>query len=218
MALQLVAPNDPRLSWHGHISLQRTADWVMPWRIPYREQALFPPDAFAASDQQSRAAMPAGVRLAFRSDTTIVAGRIVAQPEASPLDLSCDGQVYGSVALTGQERFRFADLPPGEKLIELWLPQHGEFRLRSLELSAGASVAPYDRSSAALGDLRELHYALPDGRAAYRDVARACRQSQRPEPDLPGVRRQLPPGADGGPHDPGPARRPPFHEGRHQCP
>ena len=143
MALQVVAPDDSRLSWHGHISLQHTADWVMPWRIPYREQALFPPAAFAASDRQSRAAMPAGVRLAFHSDTTVVAGRIVAQPEASPLDLACDGQVYGSVALTGQEQFRFADLPPGEKLIELWLPQHGEFRLRSLELSAGASLIPY---------------------------------------------------------------------------
>ncbi len=143
MALQLVAPDDPRLSWHGSVSLQRTAAWVMPWRIPYREQALFPPDAFAASDQQSRAAMPAGVRLAFHSDTTLVAGRIVAQPQASPLDLCCDGQVQGSVALAGQEQFRFADLPPGEKLIELWLPQYGEFRLRSLELSAGASVVPY---------------------------------------------------------------------------
>ena len=71
MALQVVAPDDPRLSWHGHISLQRTADWVMPWRIPYREQDLFPPAAFAASDRQSRAAMPAGVRLAFHSDTSV---------------------------------------------------------------------------------------------------------------------------------------------------
>ena len=117
----------------------------MPWlHVPTGSAALLPPDAFAASDQQSRAAMPAGVRLAFRSDTTIIAGRIVAQPEASPLDLSCDRQVYGSVALTDQERFRFEDLTPGEKLIELVAPQHGEFRLRSLELSAGARVAPYD--------------------------------------------------------------------------
>ena len=218
MALQLVAPNDPRLSWHGHISLQHTADWVMPWRIPYREQALFPPDAFAASNQQSRAAMPAGVRLAFHSDTTVVAGRIVAQPEASPLDLSCDGQVYGSVSLTGQDRFRFADLPPGGKLIELWLPQYGEFRLRSLELSAGASVAPYDDPRPRWVTYGSSITHCRTAARPYRDLARACRQSQRPEPDLSGVRRQLSPGADGGPHDPGPARRPAFHEGRHQCP
>ena len=115
----------------------------MPWRIPHEKQALFPPNAFAASDGQSRAAMPAGVRLSFYSDTTVVAGQIVTQQQASPLDLCCDGEVHSSVALAGQEQFRFKSLPSGEKLIELWLPQYGEFRLRSLELSTGASVAPY---------------------------------------------------------------------------
>ena len=51
-----IRPDDPNLTWQGAISFQRTSDWTMPWRIPYEDIALFPPDAF-----RERAAMPAGV-------------------------------------------------------------------------------------------------------------------------------------------------------------
>ena len=87
--------------------------------------------------------MPAGVRLSFRSDTQTIAGYVDAIEESSGIDLYCDGRFHGWADLAGQERFTFEALPPGEKLIELWLPQLGQFRLRSLELSAGAAIAPY---------------------------------------------------------------------------
>jgi hypothetical protein len=60
----------------------------MPWRIPYPERALFPPAAL-----QERAAMPAGVRIAFRSDTTLVAGEVVPYPECVGIN------VYGASSL-----------------------------------------------------------------------------------------------------------------------
>lgn len=120
------------------IALQRDDDGVMPWRLPYEERALFPPE-----ELRRHAAMPAGVRIAFMSDTAVVAGTIVPDPEAARLDLCCDGVLHGSVALAGRERFSFANLPPGEKLIELWLPQFGTFRLRSLEIVPGASLTPF---------------------------------------------------------------------------
>jgi len=88
--------------------------------------------------------MPAGVRIAFRSDTTLVAGEIVPYPEMAGIDICCDGELLGSAELDGRDRFRFDGLPAGEKVIELWLPQFGEFRLRSLELSDGVSVAPFE--------------------------------------------------------------------------
>ena len=81
MAL-LLEPYDPRLTWQGAVSLQRTDDWVMPWRIPFDEAGLFPPLAL-----QERAAGAAGVRIAFRSDTTAVAGRVVPQTEEALIDL-----------------------------------------------------------------------------------------------------------------------------------
>ena len=135
MALVL-EPDDPRLTWQGAVSLQRSDGWVMPWRIPFEERGLFPPLAL-----QERAAKAAGVRIAFRSDTIAVVGRIVAQAEEALIDLYCDGAMQGSVSVAAADRFSFDGLPGGDKLIELWLPQFAELRLRSLELDAGASVA-----------------------------------------------------------------------------
>lgn len=134
MMMQISA-GDPRLTWEGVISVERTSEWAMPWRLPHEARLLFPPDALI-----ERAAMPAGVRLVFRSDTASVAGKIEPQPETASLDLCVDDTLFASAPLAGREEFRFEGLPPGEKLVELWLPQFGRFRLRSLELSDGASI------------------------------------------------------------------------------
>ncbi len=136
---QNIRPDDPRLTWQGAISFHNTDQWRMPWRIPYEDRVLFPPDAL-----RERAAMPAGVRISFRSDTEMVGGAVIPAVESSAIDLYCDGKFHGSGALEGRDGFHFDGLPPGEKLVELWLPQHGEFRLRHLELSDGAKVEPYD--------------------------------------------------------------------------
>ena len=136
--LKRLSPDDPRLTWQGAVSLQRTDEWVMPWRIPYDERTLFPDTLLP------RAAMPSGVRFALRSDTTVVAGNIVATPEPRRLDLCCDGTLIQTLDLDGRDRFQFAGLPEGNKLIEVWLPPQGEFRLRSLGVSEGATVLPFD--------------------------------------------------------------------------
>ena len=132
----VIAPDDSRLTWQGSVSLERGDGWVMPWRIPHDQRLLFGPDELLG-----RAAMPAGVRIAFRSTTEFVAGHIDPQPESCPIDLCCDGVLHASSPMAGESQFRFEGLPEGEKLIELWLPQFGEFRLRSLELSDGATLA-----------------------------------------------------------------------------
>ena len=136
---QTIRPDDPRLTWQGAISFHDTDQWRMPWRIPYEDRALFPPDAL-----RERAAMPAGVRISFRSDAETVSGQVVPAGESSPIDLYRDGKFHGSAQLEGEDSFAFSGLPGGEKLVELWLPQHGEFRLCGLELSDGASLEPYD--------------------------------------------------------------------------
>ena len=140
---QQVPANDQRLSWQGAISFNDTADWRMPWRVPYEQLALFPPDAL-----RERAAMPAGVRISCLTDTEFVAGQIKPfidpEEDCSSIDLYCDGEHHGSVQLSGLKSFRFDDLPSGEKLVELWLPQHTEIRLRGLEMSDGATIALYE--------------------------------------------------------------------------
>src|SRR5688572_19889963 len=129
-----VYADDARLRWEGAVSLQRTAEWVMPWRVPYELRGLFP------EPLNERAAMSAGVRLTFRSDTSSIAGTIEPDARASSIDLCIDGDSVGSVPLAGGTTFRFDGLPVRPKVIELWLPPGGPFRLRGLTLSKGADL------------------------------------------------------------------------------
>ena len=128
---------DERLTWQGAISLERVPEWTMPWRIPYEDKALYAPIL------AERAASPAGVRIAFRSDTTRLVVGMEPFTEAGRLDLCCDGRIVASMPVEGAESVRFDDLSDGEKLIELWLPpQYAAFRLHWLELDDDATVAP----------------------------------------------------------------------------
>lgn len=133
-------PDHPHLNWQGVISLQKTADSVMPWRTPHAEHILFPEPLL------ERSAMPAGVRITFRSNTTRVAGRIVPQRESGMLDLCCDGEFVASLELTCRDNFAFENLSAQEKLIELWLPQYGQFHLRSVEIDDGATLEAFTDS------------------------------------------------------------------------
>ena len=130
----LIAHDDLRASWLGAVSVERTREWTRPWRVFHEERPLLPQALL------ERAAMPAGVRLAFTSDTTVVGGEVETQAESSPVDLVVNGEIIGSQPLAGTGAFRFEGLPEGEKQIEVWLPQFGEFRLRALEVSDGATI------------------------------------------------------------------------------
>lgn len=130
-------PDAPQLTWQGAVSLQKTEDWVMPWRTPHPSHVLFPEPLL------ERSAMPAGVRISFRSNTTQVSGNIVPQNDAGRLDLCCDGEQIDSIDLKQRDSFAFTGLSDGEKLIELWLPQFGQFQLRSLEIDESATLAAF---------------------------------------------------------------------------
>ena len=127
-------PDAPQLTWQGAVSLQKTEAGIMPWRTPHSSHVLFPEPLL------ERSAMPAGVRISFRSNTTRVSGNIAPQKESGMLDLCCDGEVVASLDLAEKDTFAFENLPDGEKLIELWLPQFGRFQLRSLEIDNGATL------------------------------------------------------------------------------
>lgn len=134
--MTIIPHNDPRICWQGEISLEQTPAYTMPWRLPITDLPLFAPTLV------ERAAMPAGVRVAFRSDSQRLTGHILPPVEATQVDICCDGQLVATIPLTDVDRFQ-ADLPTGEKLVELWLPQYGAFRLTGLELDDGASLMPY---------------------------------------------------------------------------
>lgn len=131
----LIPHSDPRLSWSGAVSLEQTADHTRPWRLPFDERGLFHEGLVV------RAGMPAGVRLAFRSSTRAVRGRVRPSAEAARIDLFIEGDFVGGRDLAGRAEFAFDDLAAGEKTFEFWLPQFGEFALQSIEVEDGATFA-----------------------------------------------------------------------------
>ena len=82
MKLELRSHNFP--VWQGTVSLEKTDDWIKPWRIPYESRNLFHHQLCI------RAAMPAGARIIFRSDTSYIEGEIEPQLEENQIDLYCD--------------------------------------------------------------------------------------------------------------------------------
>jgi hypothetical protein len=135
MAIQ-VAADDPRLSWRGAVSLERDGGAVKPWRLPFQDRLLY------QEALRDRAATAAGVRVAFRTDATTIGGAVLTDAETAPIDLVIGDELIATQPTAGRESFRFDRVPEGEKVVELWLPQFGEFRLRGLELADGASLEP----------------------------------------------------------------------------
>lgn len=107
--------------FHGAVSVEITKDGARPWRIPYRESALFPPDGIGGE-----AKVPAGVRVSFWSDSTSV--QVGFAETENPLSFDCliDGQFHSTrTAEPGDSVVTWSTLPGTNKLIEIYLsPKH----------------------------------------------------------------------------------------------
>lgn len=132
--MQNIAHNDMRLSFEGAVSIEHSRKWSQPWRIPFEDRDLY------FERLAARAAMPSGIRLVFRSNTTRVAGSITPMPEMPPMDLYIDGVLFQTAPMANQREFQFGALPEGDKLLELWLPQWEPFQLRGLKIDEGAEL------------------------------------------------------------------------------
>ncbi|KXO88179.1 lipase [Tsukamurella pulmonis] len=154
----------------GHLDLERTADGLLPHRLPVAARRRIP-DARLAGAQ----AQPSGVRLVFRTAATVIeletlptkrahAG-LPAQPDGV-YDLVVDGRLLSQTTVPGgnvdtvvdmltqrSERTagtpgtaRFAGLPAGEKDVEIWLPHNEITELIALRTNAPVSPQrPKDR-------------------------------------------------------------------------
>ena len=140
----------------GYVDLRLRPDSVQPLRFPAAEATYYDPfNRWVAS-------CPAGVRLRMRTDAQELSLTVRQRlsPEAAgserrgAFDLFIDGQLaeraWGdggafldpqSGRLTGEEinTVQFSDLPAGEKLLEVWLPQAATISLTDVAISPGAS-------------------------------------------------------------------------------
>ncbi|MBF8189254.1 hypothetical protein ITP53_26680 [Nonomuraea sp. K274] len=133
MAVIRFAPGARPAVWRG--SLAWTGSW-QPWRLP--------PDLIATAHAPglvTTARMPAGVRAVVRTDATALELRTFAvNDEVTSLDVVVDGTLWRRTPLTAGAATSQVTLPPGAKVVEVWLPQFGELRTGPLVLH-GATYA-----------------------------------------------------------------------------
>ena len=138
--LLTLAPTDARLTWSGHVGLEHSTGGTIARRLTPNAPELF--TSGPECNLYNLAGMPAGVRIAFQTDSTLVGGHCTPTNGLAPIDIVSQGEIIGSMKADPNGAFRFDGLGANLKTIELWLPHCGLFQLRDLEFSAGASVAP----------------------------------------------------------------------------
>ncbi len=128
--------------FQGAVSVQRGDGTFQPWRLPCDRLDLFPaPDEVLVD----RAGHSSGVRLRVRTDATTVELRC--EPLGSPygdgsrvLDATVDNAIVASAeAKDDSERITFADLPAGDKVVDLWLPHEAPCLATGLAVNDGAA-------------------------------------------------------------------------------
>jgi len=149
----------------GALDLERTADGIMPHRLPAWARAQCDDPQLAMAESQ-----PSGVRLAFRTAATAVeldarptkrvySGAIV--PPDGVYDLLVDGVLTGQGRVPGGNTLaidmaagtfehrpgpygtvRFTGLPAREKDVEIWLPHDETTELIALRTDAPVEPAP----------------------------------------------------------------------------
>jgi hypothetical protein len=155
----------PDAFFRGALELERTGEGVRPHRLPARARVQ------ADDPQLSMAeAQPSGVRLVFRTRAsalelvTLRSRRMYEGVPARPdgvIELVVNGQILSSAVTGGGNTVsinmgtgavtslvgpactsRFADLPEGDKDIELWLPHNEMTEIISLSSNAPLEPAP----------------------------------------------------------------------------
>ncbi|MEV0398060.1 GDSL-type esterase/lipase family protein [Polymorphospora rubra] len=130
-----LGPDVPGI-WRGCLAWTQVGDAWQPWRLP--------PDRIHtahAPDLVARARMAAGVRATVRTDATALELRVIAlDDEMAPVDVVVDGALWRREPLAAGASTIRVTLPPGTKVVEVWLPQYGEAQIGPLVLHGAATA------------------------------------------------------------------------------
>ncbi|WP_240702778.1 SGNH/GDSL hydrolase family protein [Cohnella luojiensis] len=123
--------------FYGAVSLEHIDGGIKPWRIPYRDLALFLPNGI-----DSKAEICAGVRLRLRTDSTSVIIMFAPLEEAARMDCTVDGALHSTVALLkGDSAAPFTMLPGEMADLEIFLPQNTGMTIIGLRVMSCAEFA-----------------------------------------------------------------------------
>lgn len=132
--------------FEGAVSVEHIGNCLKPWRVDYRLRDLFPsPDEALLGKMECTS----GVKLRFFTDSTKVVLKVSQIEEViRNFDLVIDNQLLETVELSPESTtVLFDNIPTGEKVIEIWLPQQHPTEIISLEVDddSDAVVLPDSR-------------------------------------------------------------------------
>lgn len=129
--------------FHGAVSLEHRQEGIKPWRIPFRDYDLYPPDGIGG-----KAEICSGIRLRLATGSGTVLLSFEPLVEDASLDCLADGRLAGTLRLAaGTVEARFTGLPSGMKELEIYLPQNTGMTISGLAIDNDADAEP-------LADLR----------------------------------------------------------------
>ena len=157
--MKTLGPDEIAPLLDGHVDLRRRKDSLQPLRLPVAELGFY--DAFNRWVGSCAAACrirlrTASTRLGLRGAQRLL-DQSVGGERRGAYDLYVDGVLHARAwaqggatidlengAFVGDEAFNltFADLPDGDKTLELWLPQAATVSIAALDLDDGAQAAP----------------------------------------------------------------------------
>ncbi|MNM90887.1 hypothetical protein D3C76_46240 [compost metagenome] len=120
--------------FHGAVTLERQPEGIKPWRIPYEDYELFPPDGIGM-----KAEICAGVRIRFNTDSSVIGVGFTPLAEEATLDCLCDGELQARLKLPpGATEARFQGLKRERKIVEIYLPQNVGMTVTRLSVEVDA--------------------------------------------------------------------------------
>ena len=134
----------------GAVSVERGDGWLRPWRLQADRLELYisPQDTLVGRARES-----SGVRLRFATDAAELRVNYLPMAGGSVnpthcLDLTIDGDLVSTQpAPEGSTSVGFANLPAGNKTVEIWLPHDGPIEVVDVEIDDDAEcrVVPDER-------------------------------------------------------------------------
>ncbi|MGG6310202.1 SGNH/GDSL hydrolase family protein [Paenibacillus macerans] len=124
--------------FHGAVSLERKPEGIKPWRIPYADYELFPPDGIGTKGE-----ICAGIRLRVNTDSSAICVRFAPLTEEATLDCLCNGRLHAAITLSaGATEAVFQGLAGSRKLVEIYLPQNAGMTVAGISVEEAAVCIP----------------------------------------------------------------------------
>jgi GH43 family beta-xylosidase/lysophospholipase L1-like esterase len=166
-------------SWfHSHVSLERDAQAIRPWRLPFREIELYTEAWWIDWTLIQQAGNSTGVRLRFKTNATSLRLECLPLEDRDRLfDVVIANQCVTTTSLKAGDTQVELVFPNTDEAVEIWLPHNTPCAVSGITLDSEASLAP-----------------CPDDRptlAVYGSSITHCQGAHSPSRTWPGVAGRL---------------------------